>query len=267
MLLFILAGVVAAFISILQVWDSKGNKKKITAKAAAIIILTIVAFGLTLGIFLVTEDEELEYKKGVAVADSVHRQQIIDLQNENYRKLDSSANTTIEALAVYGLKYDTAQKRIEKLVKDSANNKVQIINSPDPLFAVEDIQIERKLDTVWMKIAFTSFDASSYDLNVTLSSVSKDNSNRLHLLAKGFNPFSSNQNLPKDGIYLVNLFHVDDSPYPSEYFTLVTGTIKKSDGTIIPIDQMYSKTHVAGFGNPYPAVERRIRNFIASVNE
>ena len=48
-------------------------------------------------------------------------------------KYDTSTRNIIDALAKYGLKYDTAQQRIEKLVKDSANRKTTIILRDNPI--------------------------------------------------------------------------------------------------------------------------------------
>lgn len=48
-----------------------------------------------------------------------------------YLRSQQSKNETIDALAQYGLKYDTTQRRIEKLVKDSS--RVMIVKGIEPL--------------------------------------------------------------------------------------------------------------------------------------
>jgi hypothetical protein len=81
--------------------------------------------------------EELRIRDKQTRAEQLHRDSI---SNENLRKRDSLAsvriekgkNETIVALGKYSLRYDSAQKIIERLVKDSA--KKTIIQPADPIF-------------------------------------------------------------------------------------------------------------------------------------
>jgi hypothetical protein len=65
-----------------------------------------------------------DYAKSVERVTYNYNQKTIELKTA----YDTSTTNIVEALAKYGLKYDTAQNRIEKLIKDSSH----ITNGPDP---------------------------------------------------------------------------------------------------------------------------------------
>jgi hypothetical protein len=105
--------------------------KNFTKLGWMLITCCIVTMACTILVFIVTGKEEekskLTLSNQLKERDSLHQQRIIEAGNRYIGKLDSSDKKTIEALAKYGLKYDTAEKRIEKLVRDSLNRKVTIV--------------------------------------------------------------------------------------------------------------------------------------------
>ncbi|MEJ8816434.1 hypothetical protein [Lacibacter sp. H407] len=92
--------------------------KNFTKLGWVLISCYIVTTFCTVIFFLVTDAEEEESKSSLfsqlQERDSIHQQRIIEAGKSYTEQLNSSNKNTIEALAKYGLKYDTAQKTIEK---------------------------------------------------------------------------------------------------------------------------------------------------------
>lgn len=89
------------------------------------------------------------------------------------KNYDTSTTNIIKALASYGLKYDSAKQRIEKIVRDSLRN------GPDPVFTfLPDQSIQVLSDsnhTLQFALTMVSADAGSRDHNIKYSIVAADN--------------------------------------------------------------------------------------------
>jgi|ERR1035437_1143514 hypothetical protein len=81
--------------------------------------------------------------------------------------------TFTEALRKYGLKYDSSQKVIAKLVRDSANKITTIINANEPdldFCPGKGIQLTNKAnDTFNLKVNICSLVGTSYNINLSLN--------------------------------------------------------------------------------------------------
>jgi len=94
---------------------------------------------------------------------------------ENDIRSEKIIKTFSESLAKYGLKYDSTQKVIEKLVKDSSNVTIVNANEPDFDFCIEDSKkepgikfIRQTSDSYVFLVSFCSLTASSNNINVGL---------------------------------------------------------------------------------------------------
>lgn len=102
------------------------------------LILSVI-FLFIIGLSIWAEVDDQNDKKAVEIANrnEISLRDSIAIKTQNYRdsiafvRLQESKRETIEALAQYGLKYDTAQRRIEKLVRDSS--RVLIVKGTEPL--------------------------------------------------------------------------------------------------------------------------------------
>lgn len=100
---------------------------------------------------------------------------LINSYKELKQESDSNSIHIINSLAEYGLKYDVAQKRIEKLVKDSMRIvKTTIIQPELPTITMGDDgheEIELTPDKKWFRYSFVSNNATSTKINIKISSV------------------------------------------------------------------------------------------------
>lgn len=152
-----------------------------------------------------------------------------------HARLIQSKNETIEALAAYGLKYDTAQKRIEKLVRDSS--RLTIIKGAEPLVkfcAADPISFSKvnDLDSIEIKVCNDGAVSRNITIRLFLFVVKKDSLDiyksleYLYELKAFITPFSmgpsewrsANTKLKKE----VENFHL---------FLLATGSYTNSDGS------------------------------------
>jgi hypothetical protein len=151
-----------------------GFWRSLTSSGKLVIVLTIATLVLTVAQFSYTSytsAKELIKRDSIIRADYAKSVEGIrraySLSSDTLKKkYDSSTKDIIKALAQYGLKYDTAQKRIEKLVHDSLRT------TPDPVLTFDDVPIEVKSDII-KGLAFTihivSRDAASRDFNINVA--------------------------------------------------------------------------------------------------
>jgi hypothetical protein len=141
----IISQILAAFI-VFFTTDNIFNKKKVNISQPkrlfpltkkGIILSVLFLFIIGLSIWQEVDDQnEKNSTKRLNEAEIAKRDSIA-IKLQNYRdsiaflRLQESKKETIEALAQYGLKYDTSQKIIEKLIKDSS--RVMIVKGVEPL--------------------------------------------------------------------------------------------------------------------------------------
>ncbi|HTE25354.1 hypothetical protein [Flavitalea sp.] len=135
------------------------SKYPLTKKGFILAMIFIFIIGLS--IWQEVDDQHEKDKTQKANKLEITNRDSIANKTQNYRdsiafaRLQESKRETIEALAQYGLKYDTAQKRIEKLVKDSS--RILIVKGVEPLIkfcASSPISFVQSpdIDTVTIKI-------------------------------------------------------------------------------------------------------------------
>ncbi|MFH6963183.1 hypothetical protein ACHRVK_12360 [Flavobacterium plurextorum] len=159
----------------------------------------------------------------------------IKRDRHNQAKIDSTYKKTNEMLAKYGLKVDSKNEEIVKILQDPNLKKLTIVNGESPLLSITDIIFDKE-NRSKATFKIRSFDASSYDLNLRLDIFGLANNNQdFILLIKDFNLFGTVDIVKKDeSVNLYKEFNFVKS-YNVLYFRL-HGTYKKYDGTLIPID-------------------------------
>ncbi|MBN2829264.1 MAG: hypothetical protein JXR56_02960 [Candidatus Cloacimonetes bacterium] len=149
-------------------------------------------------------------------------------------------STIAEGLGKYGFMFDSANKSLIKLVRDSSKTKVIVPDDP-VLFCSDFAFYDRQDDFSWYKITFTSLDASCSNFNLICGFFGVDSTNQIeNLKFIGFNKFLTvSDKIPKDMsapyYYRIN----NDSLYSMLYFRLY-GTYQNLDQTkTFPIDDSY----------------------------
>ena len=112
--------------------------RSLTSAGIVVIIITLGTIALTVAQFVYSDykDDKDDAKRDSIIRSDYARsvQQMrrdYVLSTDSLKKqYDTSTKDIVRALAEYGLKYDTAQKRVEKLLKDSARN--NIYAGPEP---------------------------------------------------------------------------------------------------------------------------------------
>lgn len=177
LLILIISNLIASFISY---WSStfdlahKDNEKflKINAKGWIYIVLTVVL--IILAIF------QYKIANSIAEKEQNERDSIVEMHyNTSIRNLRLSMDTSNKLLAQelgkYNLKYDYAQKRIEKLVRDSS--KIIYVQPEDPTLILGSLEKEAlTYDEKSKKYRFTisSESATSTDISLVVSHIASN---------------------------------------------------------------------------------------------
>ena len=252
--------------------------KNFTRLGYSLIVCCIITMICTILLFSKSEKEEDEYKtilkSELSTRDSIHQKRI-DQANEKYiLKLDSNNKNTIELLAKYGLKYDSSQKVIAKLVQDSSKRNITIINGDDPVLmfcsgsGIYDV-IHRK-DTLFFKIKLCSEKATSKieELKVTTlgskSNYLDPDPNNFKLLGKDKIIQDKYSQVESNSISEIEI-NYSPVPYYSMIFVRIYGTYYNSDKSKkFTIDVIYGyDIEYKKFGAAMPITNRRIRDTLS----
>lgn len=180
---------------------------------------------------------------------------------------DSTSKDIIKTLAQYGLEYNTAQKRIEKLIRDSTGN--TIIQSENPTLDVNDynekgIELVKKDSMYTYKITLISHDAASTDIDITVSALISLDFVNFSFYNSG-KIFGSRVSLPKEGAKSA-FFTVDKSDGVNKYKYFVIcarGTYKNRDGT-----KKYNLNDVYYYnvvGNTFGTIENETKERVINI--
>jgi hypothetical protein len=175
----------------------------------------------------------------------------------NQNKIELASLKTGEMLAKYGYKVDTKNEEIVKILRDPNSRKTNIINGENPVLDICEIKIDKETSRE-IYLAFKSYDATSYDINVKLDLFGVVN-NKLYLVGKNFSIIETNSILTKN-TQMVNTWKLSRDPIPntSMYYFKLYGFYKKYDGTIIPIEKYcgYDLNETQIIGYLIPSKER-----------
>jgi len=155
----------------------------------------------------------------------------------NQHKVDAAYQKTNEMLAKYGYKVDIKNDEIVKILKDPNQRKTTIINSENPLLDIYKMNYEK--DSKKLLISLTSFDATSYDIDLKLDILGVIE-NQMFVLGK--NAQITHNEIITKGYKLTRDWTINDirTSKISKYYLILHGNYKKSDGTVFPIERFYS---------------------------
>jgi len=216
--------------------------KNFTLRGYILIISCIITTICTILLFWKSEyddnESQLILKKELKSRDSLNDLSI-STANKNYViKLDSSGKKTIELLAKYGLKVDSAQHRIEKLVLDSTKIVNKIYNSEDPVFELCNVTVESKTkDSIHFKHFYCSEDATSYSIDFTLDVLCRTSKDEFFYIWKNRRIIQSNSIIKKSKYSSIGM-SIPTIPEARHYIFYIKGTYKKFDGKVIQIDEI-----------------------------
>ncbi len=214
------------------------------------------------------DDSQNKLHSELSNRDSINQIKFDLAKNQYIEKLDSNNKNTIELLAKYGLKYDSAAKRIEKLVKDSTNRQTTIINSEDPNFDLCKIQVERETnDSLFFKMTFCSENATSYDIDFKLDLISKIGRTKPYFYLIKELQVMHPKSIINKGKYSSLIMGIKNIKYCRIYFFHIRGSYKKFDHKLIPLESIIAfdfddpKPH---FGPPNSIIYNEIVEFMSN---
>jgi hypothetical protein len=184
----------------------------------------------------------------------------IDREESNDRIIRSFTGS----LAEYGLKYDSTQRRIEKLVKDSVKRSVTVIEANNPTFSVvcsdEGITLKGSINDT---LDFTIKSCYKYfprDINIDLLIISAVNGqyHKYKVIKDYFvrkTSLNEDGNFPGRDIFLANKGHANT------FYFYFTGKYTNREGTkMFPLEEVYLYDLKAQhWGIPNQKLEEEIR--------
>ena len=262
------------FIAIIPINGDLKNEerfpKNFTVRGWLLILCCAITTICTIFLFIKSDsdddDNKIELQTGLKVRDSVNQLKI-DKANEEYViKLDKNNTNTIELLAKYGLKVDSAQLRIAKLVQDSARVVKKYYNTEDPIFSLCNVTIvSQKNDSISLKHYYCSEDATSYSIDFTLDIFCITTKNEFIEIWKNKRIVQPNTIIKKDKDQNIRMT-LPWIPNAKQYIFNIKGSYKKFDGKIIPLDEItaydFSKDPKPHFGSPNADLYKLIRMVI-----
>lgn len=147
----------------------QNSDSKVTILGKITIAFSIIAFGLTIAIYYISNDEQLnertQFDNKIRVRDSTHQLREDSLASEYRKQIDSSYSKSItasnDALAKYNLRLVDSLKIVAEGMDGKNSNPLLKI----PPFGDEERRIFMSGDTI--KIQFYSYYAISYNIEIT----------------------------------------------------------------------------------------------------
>jgi hypothetical protein len=184
-------------------------------------------------------------------------------QNMSNQKMyrDESFKTK-EMLAQYSLKVDSTNGDIVKILLDPKLRKTTVITQEFPILSIDDIKFRGENEDI-LELYFLSSDASSYDIIVNVDILGYLN-NELRFVKMNLETLPQNSTLQK-GRGLTNSWNFHDNRLKDIklYYFRLFGQFKKSDGTLIPVENfyVYDKNQVGlKFGLPTAQMLKEIKS-------
>ncbi len=152
------------------------------------------------------------------------------------KKFDSTSFKTdsliADNLGKYGYKFDSANNRLEKIVRDSS--KTRVLENIDPVLQLIQIPNVKVItvspvseNKIKVTIQFTSSDAGSSSFEIKLSSVAKDSLNNLFYFGL-HNPFENKNQISKDA-HMESGFYIYNPKKFTQIYFWIRGTYKNID--------------------------------------
>jgi hypothetical protein len=204
--------------------------KNFTKRGWILVTLCFLTIIITISIFLLSEKEN--NANSVALKNA-----ILETTNKASTKysqqLDSNNKWTIELLAKYGLKYDSSQMLITKLIKDSSRKTI-IQNEINPTFDFSNEQgvqlVSKSIGVYKFNIISYSFESSTANLNAKVSAIIKLNDGTFKIVSNPIIYGTRNLNIPFKTYYAYEMKLESIYDFEIVYFVLI-GTYFNTLGT------------------------------------
>ena len=160
------------------------------------------------------------------------------------RKLNDESNaktinTFTVALAKYGLKYDSTQKIIQKLIRDSSKKIVRIESAENPNIILHSIILDKTVyGTYFFKISLFCQNAPSEHINIKLSTICEVG-NEYHAFNKLSNFYSNDGSMARGELFTFSV--VCKTPQtPQAFYFLLNGSYKNAYSNKYKVNRIYS---------------------------
>ncbi|HKB43048.1 MAG TPA: hypothetical protein VKC90_01615 [Chitinophagaceae bacterium] len=213
-------------------------------------------------------ERKIELRDSLAKVEQNKRDSIAEVKRqESNNQIVSSFG---QGLAKYGLKYDSSQKIIEKLIKDSTKRTITILNRPDPYF---DLCVDsgiilrgKQNDYYSFEMKYCSSNADSKDINFKIYTVFGDKQNNLILIDVS-QPLANNLKLQGNTV-LPHGFKIRVSSLTKQIYFLLKGKYFNSDKSkSFDINVIYSyNIESNSIGLLSNEVDRKVREFLQMKN-
>lgn len=246
---------------------SKKGHNKITKKGKVFFSVLIITIILYFFQYRQNEIENLdkknEFLKQKNQSDSLFQ---IKLEESNDKIIKSFA----EGLAKYGLKYDSATIKIEKLIRDSIRMNT-IVNKAEPFLSLcKDKPIELKnvsKENYEFFLNICNSDAPSRNIESTIYVVSVDSINNFSL-SKVFELFQSNAQLDGDSRVSQQILVPKNGGYKVSYFLMKGSWTNLTESKEYKIDQIFHYNYLTKSSGGTTALhERQIRAFLKKITD
>lgn len=281
--LTILIALMQAFIVIIplrgKLSDNRFNfPKSFTKLGYWLIACCVITILSTVGLFFLSEKEENESRKSLstqlAQRDSIHQMNIDNANVRYVHTLDSSNKETIRLLAEYGLQYDSSQKVIEKLVRDSSKRNLTIVENPELSFCASDgiNDVTFRNDTLFLKVNLCSAKSISRIDSLKITTLVCDGDynglipGSLKLVSKDYLVEDDDSQVESNSKTIVQMRY-PRAPKGNMVYIRLKGTYKNQDQSkVFKVDIVHGydiKNKQYGSATPIP--NRLIRTFIESL--
>lgn len=234
-----------------------------------------LAFATILGVWATIQKDNLAEantlrEKETAQQEQVHRDTL------NQQRTDSSTTMIIQtftkSLIEYGLKYDTAQKAIEKIVQDSLRRttNIDIHHGPDPTFGLcpqYGIKIDKQShNKILIKFTYCYQNAPA-QIQLYVSLIGAD-STQFHLIDRKYNLFGNSNFDFTSGEEFFTKHLVQDTLPSTRYLFHIIGTYRSHDlaKPFPPIDFIYMYDWKHGMSVPLHPLDKVIKKMFAQLD-
>jgi hypothetical protein len=180
----------------------------------------------------------------------------------NQKRNEYESYKTKEMLAKYGLQVDTKNNEIVKILRDPEQRQTTVVYGESPILDIANIKIDKEISSKFI-FTVTSYDASSYYIDIKVDVLGVSSPGKLLLLKKDLDLFQSMSVIKKDQSIDCFTDIKIAKDYQMLYFRFC-GTYQKHDGTIIPVENYsaYDKREFERpFGYPKKAAIAEIKNY------
>ncbi len=185
------------------------------------------------------------------------------------RKLNDESNAKIvtsftDALAKNGLKYDSAEKVIKKLVRDSAKKVVKIGNEPNLMISAIRL-LKSENNVYYFNNTITSQNATSEHIYIKQYIVVEEKKDSLFLIQGPGDFFAKDGSLDNNQPFSYNVNLTSNNP--QVFYFLFIGKYKDIDGRKLKMNKIYTYDFkLNAFGFPLEPSYSRVRLFFKHNN-